>query len=210
MSEIQRVEPVTPDEYLSDKRQCWDRLDDEPIEDFAAFRAYREMGKARSIAKLADAADIPRSALQRLSARNSWVARVEQYDAECHRLALASLEDGQLPMRERHAEMAAKLMAKVDKAVELVDPRFIHPRDIPIWMDVSAKLERISRGATDTKRIEITGKDGEPIKVATEMTSEDRKALLDQMAAELEKRQKAVLADAIDNIIEGEIVEDDE
>jgi F0F1-type ATP synthase delta subunit len=68
-------------------------------------------------------------------------------------------------------------------------------------------LERLSRGATDTKRIELTGKDGGPITVAQELTADQRRELLGAAAAELNKRIKQQAIE--ESIIDGEVVEDE-
>lgn len=199
--------PVHAEEFLGDRRQSWDRLDDEALEDFEMFACYREMGKGtRSIKAVAVEFDFSPRTIQRVASRNSWLARVEPYDDECHRLALVSLEGDTIAMRQRHARMAAVLLDKAEQAANLADPRFMHPRDIPVWLDVAAKLERLSRGVTETKRVEVTGKDGGAIQVANELTSQDRRALLSAAAAELNKRLKA---SELENIIEGEVIDDD-
>jgi hypothetical protein len=200
--------PVYAEEFLSDRREQWDRLDEEAVEDFELFRIYRELGCGiRSIRATAIACDLSHRTVQRVATRNSWLARVGAYDAECHHQAVVTLEGSQLAMRQRHASLAQKMLAKGEAAMDLLDPRFMHPRDLGVIVDVAAKLERLSRGVTDTKRVEITGKDGGPIQVAQELSSQDRRALLEAAAAELNKRIKQT---EIDNVIEGEIVEDED
>lgn len=200
--------PVHAEEFLGDKRATWDRLDEEAVEDFEFFRIYRELGcGVRSIRATAAVVGFSHRTVQRVATRNSWIARVEAYDLECQRQAVVSLEGGQLEMRQRHASMAKMILEKAQQAAELADPRFIHPRDIPVWLDTAAKLERLSRGVTETKRVEVTGKDGGAIQVASELTSQDRRALLSAAAAELNKRLKA---SELENIIEGEIVSEED
>lgn len=200
--------PVHAEEFLSDKRAQWDRLDEEAVEDFELFRIYRELGPGtRSIRATAVASELGHRTVQRVSTRNSWLARVEAYDAECHRQAVVTLEGSQLAMRQRHASLAQKMLAKGEQAFDLLDPRFMHPRDLGVIIDVAAKLERLSRGVTDTKRVEVTGKDGGPIQMATELSSQDRRALLEAAAAELNKRVKLT---ELENVIEGEVVEDED
>lgn len=200
---------VEAEEFLGDRRQPWDRLDDEALEDFEMFACYREMGKGtRSIKAVAVEFDFSPRTVQRVASRNSWLARVEPYDDECHRLALVSLEGDTIAMRQRHARMAAVLLDKAEQAANLADPRFMHPRDIPVWLDVAAKLERLSRGVTDTRKVEITGANGGPIEVAQTLTSAERRELLNSAAAELNKRLKQSALE--ESIVDAEIIEDDE
>lgn len=199
--------PVHAEEFLSDKRAIWDRLDDEAFEDFEFFRVYREQGcGVRSIRATALEVGFSHRTVQRVSTRNSWLARVEEYDLECQRRAVVTLEGSQLAMRQRHANLAEKMLAKGEAAFDLLDPRFMHPRDLGVIIDVAAKLERLSRGVTETKRVEITGKDGGAIQVANELSAQDRRALLEAASVELSKRLKQT---ELDNVIEGEVIDDD-
>jgi hypothetical protein len=172
------------------------------------FEAYRKLGPGRSQKTVCLMLHLPLSSTAIIAKRNSWLARAESWDAEVKRLALAGLEDSQVEMRDRHANLSAKLLEKAETAITMADPRFIHPRDIPIWIDVAAKLERLSRGVTDTKRVELTGKDGGPITVAQELTPGQRRELLAAAHAELGKRVQQTALE--EGILEGEIVEDDD
>lgn len=188
MSEIERVPSVSPEEFWGDLRLPFDRLDDEPKDHFMLFAGYRDLGSKRSMTKLAEMTGLSRSRLQPIAARNSWGARAEAYDIEIARIALSALEGDQTSMRVRHAEIARILMDKAASAAELVDPAFLSPRDVAPWLDVASKLERASKGLLDTKRIEVTGKGGDPIKVVSEMSSEDRQQLMLEARAELNRR----------------------
>lgn len=207
------IEPFLATEISGDVREVWDRFDSETRFEHALLRGYLDLGQKRSLAILAERLDVPRERLQQLSVKHSWVARAASFDDDHTRRALAELEGEGVEMRERHAAASKALIEKAMAAADAVDPRFIQARDIPTWLDVAAKLERLSRGVQDApKRVEITGKDGGPIEVANNMSAEERKALMSQIQEQLDKRlgQPAIEGGVIDNIIEGEIVPDDE
>lgn len=200
--------PVHAEEFLGDKRATWDRLDEEAVEDFEFFRIYRELGcGVRSIRATAAVVGFSHRTVQRVSTRNSWLARVEAYDLECQRQATVSLDREAPAMRRRHADMGKKMVDLAEAVIENLDPRFVHARDLPVILDVGAKLQRLSVLGSEAKRVEITGKDGGPIQMAAELSPQDRRAMLEAYAAELNKRVKQT---EIDNVIDAELVEDDD
>ncbi len=205
MTEIERVEP---DEYFGDERQPFDRLDNEPKDHFELFKFYLSLGSRRSIKHVCETTGLNRSRVQPIATKQSWVSRAESYDMDTARAALKALEgdESQQEMRQRHIEIARSLVEKAGQAAELMDPHFISARDVPTWLDVAAKLERASKGLLDTKRLEVTGKGGDPIKIVNEMSAEERRELMKEARAELDRR---LGKPEIEAIIEAEIVEDE-
>lgn len=206
MSELASVPPVGPEEFFGDTRQSFDRLDGEGPQEHAYFRGYLDLGPKRTLALLSGRIVVDRTWLHHLAAKNSWVARAADFDADVTRRALAALEGEGIEMRSRHAQAARVVFEKAVQAAELANPQFMQPRDIPLWLDVAAKLERASRGVGDAaKRIEVTGADGGPIEIANGLAADDRRALMaaiqDQIAARLATGE-------ITDVLDGEVVED--
>lgn len=204
-SEVIAQDPFEP---VFDQQGVWDRLDNESVEDFRLFVLYREMGHTRSLARLSVRIFMPRGDLLRLSKQHSWTRRAEEYDTEHTRLAILEIEREVPDMRKRMAEGAKMMMQKALDAAENFPTNAINARDLPVWIDISSKLERASRGVSDApKKVEITGKDGGSIQVEA-MPSSQRDELLAGIAAELMRRG---LMPAIEPAIyEGEIVEDED
>lgn len=205
---VSPVPPVQPEEFFGDVRQTFDRLDGEGPADHALFRGYLDLGPNRSLALLSGRVVVDRVRLQALAVRNAWAARAADFDADVTRRALLELEGEGTAMRKRHAQAARVVFEKAVAAAEICNPNFMQPRDIPVWLDVAAKLERASRGVGEAaKRVEITGAGGGPIEVAQGLSADDRRALMaaiqDQIAVRLATGQ--IEADVLD----GEVVEDD-
>ncbi len=203
------IDPVIPEEYVFDFKGSWDRLDDESKDQYMLFAAYRDMGNRRSIRAIVDITGLSRSRIQPMAVRHSWSDRADQYDVEVARIALKALEgdDSQSEMRNRHAGIARVLVEKAGAAAAMMDPAFLAPRDLPVWLDVAAKLERASKGLLDTKRLEVTGKGGDPIKIVNEMSADERRELMREARAELDRRLGKPEIEAI--IEDAEIVEDE-
>lgn len=197
------IERVTPDEYEGDVRQAWDRLDNEARDHHEWFMAYVEQGPGRSFRALAENTGLSRSRIQPVAGRNSWVARAAAWDAEHQRLAQAALETPIIDMHKRYAAIAEKASGLVLAALEMQDPAFMNMRDAGPLLDAAFRIERASRGITDTKRIEVTGKGGGAIEVVQAMDAETRKAFLAAGLAELAGRHQA----ALENVVDAEIVD---
>lgn len=209
-AEVERVPPVEVTEYEGDERAPWDRLDGEHPADHALFRGYLNLGPKRTIRDLSDR--LPTfglGTLKLLSKRNSWVARAAEFDALQIRRALDELEGEGVSMRARHAEAARLVFEKAVVAAEMTRPEFMQPRDIPVWLDIAAKLERASRGVGEAaKRIEVTGANGGPIEVANGLAAEDRRALMAAIQEQIASRlSTGELTEA--DVLDGEVVEDE-
>lgn len=198
--------PVAPEEFFGDVRASYDRLDGEGPTEHAFFRGYLDLGPKRSLAQLSGRLVVDRARLQALATKNSWIARAADFDAEVTRKALAELEGEGTAMRARHATAARAVFEKAVQAAELARPEFMAPRDIPVWLDVAAKLERASRGIGEgAKRVEITGAGGGPIEIAQSLAADDRRAL---MAAINEQIASRLAVGELTDVVDGEIVEE--
>lgn len=202
----QEIQPFSVEEISGDTRSTWDRLDGESTGDYALFKGYLDMGQKRSVRGLAERIAVGRDKLQMLCVRNSWVLRATDFDNDVTRRALAELEGEGIEMRGRHAEAAKEIMAKAMEAVKNLDPRFLIPRDIPVWIDVASKLERSSRGVQEAaKRVELTGAGGGPIEVANNLGADDRRALLAAINEQIEQR---LAPPEIEGVLDAEVIED--
>lgn len=200
------IERVTPEEFSGDLRQPWDRLDGEARDHHEWFMAYCAQGRNRSFRALAENTGLSRARIQPVAGRNSWVARAAAWDAEQQRLALADLEAPVVDMHQRYARIAEKTSSLILAAIEMQDPAFMNMRDAGPLLDAAFRIERASRGISETKRIEITGKNGGAIELVASMDAETRKAFLAAGLEELAGRHQA----ALENVIDGEVVESED
>lgn len=140
------------------------QLDEESPRAFEAFAFYRDMGAARNLEAVAKQVDKNLSLVRRWSADYSWVTRARTWDAEQDRIKREAQTKVIQDMAERHAKIAVRFQNKVVQRLENLDPDELSARELAQWLDVSVKVERLSRGAnTDQIRNEITGADGAPI-----------------------------------------------
>ena len=128
----------------------WDRLPTESTKAYEAFSIYRDMGRERSLSKVAERLQKSDTLMGRWSRNFDWVERAACWDDEQDRIEreIAQREQAQAikNMRKRHAEIANAMLIKAAKALKRLPEDEIKPQDVSRMVDVASKLERISRG----------------------------------------------------------------
>ncbi len=204
------IEPVDRAQRF-DLHGPWDAFDDETDMEFALAKTYFNLGPKRSLRRAADEVDMPLSKMQGLAKRHSWVARADALDEEVIRQATRDIEGGTAEMRERHAEAAKLGFDIVMEGMKNIRPEFLSTRDMAALLDITSKLERMSRGVQETKRVEVTGRDGGPIELVAKMDPEERSALMLEAHAELERRlagRQGGIPEAFPEIIDADVVDE--
>lgn len=172
---------------FQDDNEFWEMLPEETTKAYSYFAAFRDQGPTRTRKAVADSLGVTAATLKELAGRHSWDDRVRQYDQEIDRSHRVEIESQRLEMRKRHAGLAVFMQKKVAEGMAMVDPTTLTPKDLAYWLDLSSKLERVSRGEADAK-IEVTGRDGGPIELAESLSTEDRAAYMAQIQVELARR----------------------
>ncbi|MFF0625137.1 hypothetical protein [Streptomyces sp. NPDC004296] len=90
----------------------WERQEGESHQAFEAFAAYRDLGPARSVTKVARELDKSRTLLGRWSRQYAWVMRAAAYDREQDRLFLAEQAQARREIARRHAKLAQAVQSK--------------------------------------------------------------------------------------------------
>ena len=124
----------------------WERLPTDTTKSFEAFQVYRDMGKDRSLMKVAAELSKSYTILSRWSAKHNWVERIQAWEAEQDRLIRIELAKDIGAMRKRHVSMAKAMLLKAGKALERIPIDEIKASDISKLVESATKLERISRG----------------------------------------------------------------
>lgn len=100
------------------EKRYWDRLADESPTQYNAFVIYRDMGPGnRSIDRALQAhrengGKGGLSTWREWSSRNSWIARVAEYDDFCMRAVRKKMERDRIDMLYRHARIGRSIAAK--------------------------------------------------------------------------------------------------
>lgn len=130
--------------------QPWERRENESTKAYEAFCTYRDMGRERSLSKVAEKLQKSETLMGRWSGAYSWVDRAAKWDDEQDRIERETAQKEQAKaikeMRTRHAKLAEAMLMKSARALARIPDDEIKPGDISRMVDIASKLERISRG----------------------------------------------------------------
>jgi len=140
--------------------ELWERQPGEGSKAYAAFCVYRDLGPERSLEKVRQNLDKPRTRkwLGDWSVKYNWVERAQAYDDYIERKKREKNEKEILEMAERHAKLAKAFLLMIAQALQQIDPAQLSPSDMAKWLEVATKLERLSRGVpTEIGKQEVQG-----------------------------------------------------
>lgn len=124
----------------------WELQKGETIKQFEAFCVYRDMGKGRSLQKVAAQLSKSETLIKRWSAKNNWLNRTAAWEDEQDRLIRIELTRDIGAMRKRHTDLASAMLIKAARALQKIPDDEIKASDISRMVETATKLERISRG----------------------------------------------------------------
>lgn len=169
----------------------WDRQPGETDPAWAAFVVYRDLGLQRSTAKVQQAIGKSKRLVDGWSGKNSWVIRVQSWDAEQDRLWQKDLAAERRKAAKRNIEISASMKdlaaAGVTKLAEA--PGQLEARDVARLFEVATKVEALSTGGAT----EIHGTTGDEhggltVEQIDQLSDEDRLARMKQLERELAER----------------------
>ncbi|MEV4705441.1 hypothetical protein [Actinoplanes sp. NPDC049316] len=188
---------------------AWDRQKQEPEAAYAYFAVYRDLGRTRTVAKVADEVNKSRDYLHKIAATWRWVQRAQTFDREQDRVYSEALAERRREMAERHARLASALQSKVVTRLQSLDASKLTPTDIARWLEVTTRLERLALGLPDSATA-VSGPDGAPIEVEVSgMGEADRSAFFRALVAEASARAGGDLPGDPDDDTDTDIDEDD-
>ena len=165
--------------------ESWERQGGESVQAFEAFAVYRDLGPARSVTKVARELDKSRALVGRWSRQFAWVVRASAYDREQDRLFLAEQAQARREIARRHAKLAQAVQSKAVARLQTLDPRELSPSELLRYIQVAAEIERRAVGeAPVVGQVEDRDQGAD----VTALSDEDRRARMDQLRRELERR----------------------
>ncbi|MGW8554078.1 hypothetical protein [Streptomyces tubercidicus] len=165
--------------------ESWERQSGESVQAFEAFAVYRDLGPARSITAVARQLDKSRALLGRWSRQFAWVMRATAYDREQDRLFLAEQAQARRDIARRHAKLAQAVQSKAVARLQTLDPRELSPSELLRYFQVAAEIERRAVGEAPVAGSVEDRDQGADVAA---LSDEDRRARMDQLRRELERR----------------------
>ncbi|WP_121746884.1 hypothetical protein [Streptomyces sp. E2N166] len=165
--------------------ESWERQSGESVQAFEAFAVYRDLGPARSVTTAARELDKSRSLLGRWSRQFAWVMRAAAYDREQDRLFLAEQAQARRDIARRHAKLAQAVQSKAVARLQTLDPRELSPSELLRYIQVAAEIERRAVGEAPAAGMVEDRDQGVDV---DSLSDEERRARMDQLRRELERR----------------------
>lgn len=144
--------------FLSDDGKPWERQHRETEPAWAAFSAYRDMDRPRSVRAIAQTLRKSSSLVLLWSRTWSWLARCDAYDAMIDQQALQARVEAIQEMNRRHVQLSVTVQTLLARRLQQLlvqdgDGNYpnlarVAPASLASLLDTSVKLERLSRGET--------------------------------------------------------------
>lgn len=168
-----------------DTVESWERQGGESVQAFEAFAVYRDLGPVRSVTKVARELDKSRALVGRWSRQFAWVLRATAYDREQDRVFLAEQAQARKEIARRHAKLAQAVQSKAVARLQALDPRELSPSELLRYIQVAAEIERRAVGEAPVAGSVEDRDQGADV---ASLTDEERRARMDQLRRELERR----------------------
>ena len=141
----------------------WERQINESARDFDLFRAYRDMGTARSHSKVAEQVGMTTMSVSQVASRRNWTERIRRFEMWQDQLYQDTLRQETLDMARRHAVEAQKtldaLMApiralqdRINENPELVQAE-LEDKDIKVLMGMVQQSARVMPSTMNAERL---------------------------------------------------------
>jgi hypothetical protein len=166
------------------KIQLWERRNNESAEAFEAFAIYRDLGVGRNLTKVWQQLGKSHTLIERWSHRHDWVLRCIEFDRFMDSERLKALVRGTVAMRERQANIAARISQRIaDRVGRMTDKQIdaLSPQEIATLLRVSTDVETKARAAGILEQIETPfevhihcyapGQEPEPMRELTKLGS---------------------------------------
>ena len=128
----------------------WECQEAETPKAYEAFCVYRDMGPSRSIVKAGQKLGKNKITLEKWSSQYSWVKRAAAWDLEQDRISRESQIKEIQQMRQRHTQLAMKMLDEAEHMLALISDKDIKAADVSRMVETASKLERISRGDVES------------------------------------------------------------
>ncbi|GAA2948333.1 hypothetical protein ACFPN0_15180 [Kitasatospora cinereorecta] len=159
------------------------------------FVTYRDLGRARTLAKAAESLTLAHGHVRNTAAEYRWRERVEAWDRHLDRQYEALWLEERRKAAESDAKILGAAIGKLAQRLGTLRAEELSPGDFIRLMDVAMRHRRVLFG-DPTETIAVTGQGGNPLAVQlaefAQMPEELRRVRLADLAASVNRRLRAV------------------
>lgn len=128
------------------KLEVWDRQPEETPKAYEAFTIYRDMGRERTLPKVAEQCGKSIGLMNKWSQKYGWVNRVRAWDDNLDRMEAKELARDIAKMRARQRKQALKMQVKGLELMKDIQPGDARLSEIVSLMKLGMEQERIVMG----------------------------------------------------------------
>ncbi|MGA5599618.1 hypothetical protein ACPCUF_01030 [Streptomyces griseoincarnatus] len=173
----------------------WERQPGESAHKHGQFATYRDLGRTRTLTDAAQRLTVAYGHVRNLAAQYRWRERVEAYDRHLDRQYEAMWLEERRKAAETDAKILGAAIGKLAQRLTSLNPAELTAGDFIRLMDVAMRHRRVLFG-DPTETIAVTGDGSNALAKQFEdfaqMTPEQRRARLGELAASVNQRIKAV------------------
>ncbi|WP_330435872.1 hypothetical protein OIC43_37215 [Streptomyces sp. NBC_00825] len=173
----------------------WERQPNETPHKHGQLATYRDLGRTRTLTEAAQRLTLAYGHVRNLAAQYRWRERVEAYDRHLDRQYEAMWLEERRKAAETDAKILGAAIGKLAQRLTTLNAAELSPGDFIRLMDVSMRHRRVLFG-DPTETIAVTGEGTNALAQHfadfAEMSPEQRRARLGELAASVNQRIKAV------------------
>lgn len=178
----------------------WEHQLGETPKRYSQFCDYRDLGRARTLRKVADTLALNDRYVRAVSAEFRWVERAEAFDLNRDRLHEAAWLEERRKAAENDAKLLGAFVGKLADRLRTLKTEDLSTGDAIRLLDVTMRHRRALFG-DPTATIAVTGPGGDPLTVQlaelSGMTSEQRQSAIAALVETVQRRSSA--SDAVDD-----------
>ena len=160
----------------------WERQPNEGPKAFEAFTIYRDLGKERTLPKVAETLNKSVGLISRWSSANNWVERVAAWDDEADRQAAQKQLKDIANARVRQRKQAVKMQLKALQLLESIKEGDAKLSEIVSLMKLGMEQERICLGDVGDVIEERNGGDAiNPVQIYIPTNNREKKDDFDDL-----------------------------
>lgn len=173
----------------------WERQPAESARKHGQLITYRDLGRARTLAKAAEKLTLAHGHVRNLAAQYRWRERSEAWDRHLDRLYEATWLEERRKAAESDAKILGAAIGKLAQRLGTLRAEDLSPGDFIRLMDVAMRHRRVLFG-DPTETIAVTGQGGNPLAVQlaefAQMPAEQRRVRIEELAAAVQRRTRAL------------------
>lgn len=127
--------------------ELWERQPAETDHEYNVWLHYRDAypGKRPSYRGVAEELCTSVNAVRKIATRWAFPTRLQAWAKHVDEITLQQRKQEILDMNKKHVDMATRLNDKLSKAIDMLDPYSISPRELNSLFKTAAELERKAR-----------------------------------------------------------------